>query len=66
MIEINYYQSFCIVIPAKAEHQVKLFCAIQVDSRIWFFRMPDQVRHDGDDGELETFKLLKTPCVKCV
>jgi hypothetical protein len=35
---------------------VKLFRAIQMDSRSWFFRMLDQVRNDG---ELWSIKLLR-------
>jgi hypothetical protein len=36
------------IIPAKAGHEVKFFSVIQVDSRSWFLRMPDDVRHDGE------------------
>jgi hypothetical protein len=34
---------------------MKLFSAIQMDSRSWFFRIPDQVRVDG---ELLTVELI--------
>ncbi len=41
LIEILHENpSFCIVIPAEA--------GIQVDSRSWFFWMPEQVRHDKE------------------
>jgi hypothetical protein len=39
--------------PAKAGHEVKLFSAIQVDSRNWFFRMPIK------SGMTENFGLSK-------
>lgn len=48
MLGINHYQSFFVVIPAEAGHDVKHLSAIQVNSRSWFFWMQDQVRHDGE------------------
>jgi hypothetical protein len=44
-----------VITPVKTGHEVKLFSAIQVDSRSWFFRMPDQGRHEE---KLWTLKLI--------